>query len=1262
MSAQSQGCSTPIKLEPAAARVKKEQLEMLADAQATTDARLHLQQQPRLTGVNCITPSAQSVLPSPSPSPSLANGYPTTDLLHDILRASKLNSLAHHTPAAKNEKIRLMIEDSISEESRSRVHDIFSQVEQLKLEEKLLLYLKLPISLTNPNGTVDPLRQPLNPLGNRYEIYQTIMWIKTHLEEDPEVSLPKQEVYDEYNIFCSKNSMKPLSTADFGKVMKQVYPRVRPRRLGTRGNSRYCYAGMRKRIKLDPPTLPSATATEVGEDAEHNVTEEMLGAASTIIREWAEFLLETKFPTLCALGKYLVNNLYVDSRSLAAVCILSASGEAQPVTKKDESPGLPATPTLVKMGKLREAQLQLQRKLQQREQVRDLKHRHLENVLQSQNNEKTVDQNNEGVGSGNKKGKKGKANVNHLAQGTNASSKINATAVVSAGRQKKVLKSNNQSCSISLQSNCDNLVVQSIQDEQNSSTSRLVTSDSAISPREIKTKYTRKRASSSVALQASSESSPEKQLKLVEAQQNALESVTRSSTPGSRLSSASNQQSAKISVILANNPKAAKSNKTTGEAAVAPLVNQPIKSCDKELSLCSNNYSKSNGYSNGSDLPRKTNLLTENEIRLLQENSSLASVKGKLGSIDSDALNDYLNGGNNSQEPEEELMLYFQQSNSSSSDMELSGVVAETELASRQDKVSQLRIILQENLKDSVLPAKKDSLQSVVANEKQQTLQKHNLILPTLLNKNNNVNTRRRVSFETNTVEQSQDNGGNASALNSNTVPQSPNTRRRIFNFTPISPGPQSPINGRASKSNSANASPFVSPRNTPVPRSRSNLQGSCRSRGSQKILSRSISCNVPFTSNKNETFIVPTTGSEINRHVHSPLAVNNKASQASQLGLQSLQQDPVPKSQNLPCAPFLTDLASQEPQLLINYPSQENLQEIKNVYQQQKHQPTDQEISDLLQSESEKQQFVKDQLFRSQSVPLHRMVNPALLSPISSHHTPTFLSHSFNPSTNSSIAPTPVPSEFNDFGSISQCDSTSYLIEVDPLVTAGQPFLMEDKEMIPDNLNNIFDMLNQDSEILTESSTDKERTETSDPILMNSLSSLNDRALLESSSSELLANWTNGNTAGNNNSNSNNTWVNSASNNAPKILHSRSYPNTPLPIPNSSFTVQYPEDSNGSKSYPTTPLHNLQQQETWTESNEPMLFSPTLNTLSLHSQTGNIGNVCPTNVECNVGDFLEPDMTNDDTDDLGSLGNFEGLQDVGALSPLFTEVVESNH
>ena len=70
--------------------------------------------------------------------------------------------------------------------------------------------------------------------------------------------------------------MKPLSTADFGKVMKQVYPGVRPRRLGTRGNSRYCYSGMRNTSKLPTPVLPLSTSTEnLNSNGDVNDGEEM---------------------------------------------------------------------------------------------------------------------------------------------------------------------------------------------------------------------------------------------------------------------------------------------------------------------------------------------------------------------------------------------------------------------------------------------------------------------------------------------------------------------------------------------------------------------------------------------------------------------------------------------------------------------------------------------------------------------------------------------------------------------------------------------------------------------------------------------------------------------------------------------------------------------------------------------------------------------------------------------------------------------------
>ena len=57
-----------------------------------------------------------------------------------------------------------------------------------------------------------------------------------------------------------------MSTADFGKVMKQVFPQVRPRRLGTRGNSRYCYAGLKKRLKLEEPDTIEST------DDKNNIT------------------------------------------------------------------------------------------------------------------------------------------------------------------------------------------------------------------------------------------------------------------------------------------------------------------------------------------------------------------------------------------------------------------------------------------------------------------------------------------------------------------------------------------------------------------------------------------------------------------------------------------------------------------------------------------------------------------------------------------------------------------------------------------------------------------------------------------------------------------------------------------------------------------------------------------------------------------------------------------------------------------------------
>ena len=68
--------------------------------------------------------------------------------------------------------------------------------------------------------------------------------------------------------------------------MKQVFPQVRPRRLGTRGNSRYCYAGLKKRLKLEEPDTIEST------DDKNNIKVKKLNDIILVILLFKIFLVE----------------------------------------------------------------------------------------------------------------------------------------------------------------------------------------------------------------------------------------------------------------------------------------------------------------------------------------------------------------------------------------------------------------------------------------------------------------------------------------------------------------------------------------------------------------------------------------------------------------------------------------------------------------------------------------------------------------------------------------------------------------------------------------------------------------------------------------------------------------------------------------------------------------------------------------------------------------------------------------------------------
>ncbi|XP_033637529.1 transcription factor RFX4-like [Asterias rubens] len=88
-------------------------------------------------------------------------------------------------------------------------------------------------------------REPFPFEPNRLQALLTLQWLSQHYEAIAGVSLPRCLIYAHYSDFCFKNQFPPVNSASFGKVIRQVFPELQTRRLGTRGQSKYHYYGIR---------------------------------------------------------------------------------------------------------------------------------------------------------------------------------------------------------------------------------------------------------------------------------------------------------------------------------------------------------------------------------------------------------------------------------------------------------------------------------------------------------------------------------------------------------------------------------------------------------------------------------------------------------------------------------------------------------------------------------------------------------------------------------------------------------------------------------------------------------------------------------------------------------------------------------------------------------------------------------------------------------------------------------------------------------
>ncbi|XP_068166859.1 DNA-binding protein RFX7-like [Antennarius striatus] len=232
---------------------------------------------------------------------------------------------------AEGSALQLRIKNSICKSVQSKVENILQDVERFTDIEKLYLYLKLP---SGPISNTDKSDQSALS-SSRTQQMHAFSWIHNHLEEYPETSLPKQEVYDEYKSFCDNLSYHPLSAADFGKIMKNVFPNMKARRLGMRGKSKYCYSGLRKRPFVHMPSLPTLDLHKTGDGLQYDVIEsagqlssmkeDVRFAACDLVCEWAQKVLKRQFDAVEDLARFLIDSHYISNKSLAALTITAGT-------------------------------------------------------------------------------------------------------------------------------------------------------------------------------------------------------------------------------------------------------------------------------------------------------------------------------------------------------------------------------------------------------------------------------------------------------------------------------------------------------------------------------------------------------------------------------------------------------------------------------------------------------------------------------------------------------------------------------------------------------------------------------------------------------------------------------------------------------------------------------------------------------------------------------------------------------------------------
>lgn len=197
-----------------------------------------------------IDPALGGAIPQPDPN---VVQQPTAMVNGEPMQLTSDNLVAHD---AQHNEVQTMADETSSQRSSRRAglgEDPDAELRRLAGETTRMSIHDLARQVRDDENS---------PQAERSRQVFGMKWLLTSCEKvaDTSVAVPRNRVYARYVAFCANERIKPLNPASFGKLVRLIYPEIKTRRLGVRGQSKYHYCGIRLINDTASPAAPDSVA------------------------------------------------------------------------------------------------------------------------------------------------------------------------------------------------------------------------------------------------------------------------------------------------------------------------------------------------------------------------------------------------------------------------------------------------------------------------------------------------------------------------------------------------------------------------------------------------------------------------------------------------------------------------------------------------------------------------------------------------------------------------------------------------------------------------------------------------------------------------------------------------------------------------------------------------------------------------------------------------------------------------------------------